>query len=126
MGFWIFMLAMDLLIPLTMIVCGWVFVNKTPQNINWIYGYRTAMSMKNKETWNFAHKHCGRIWYRVGLFMLPVSFLVILIFIRSDVDMVGTAGGILCGAQAFFLLLSIIPTEMALKKTFNKDGSYRI
>ena len=51
MGFWIFMLITDLLIPTTMMVFGKLFMKKAPDSINPVFGYRTAMSMKNKETW---------------------------------------------------------------------------
>ena len=55
MGFWVFMLFMDLLIPFTMIGFGKLFMTKLPQDINTVFGYRTTMSMKNKDTWAFAH-----------------------------------------------------------------------
>ena len=56
MGFWIFMLIMDLLLPFTMIGFGRYFTKKAPKEINSVFGYRTSMSMKNKDTWEFAHK----------------------------------------------------------------------
>ena len=64
MGFWIFMLVMDLLIPVTMVFIGKRFQKKPPKEINGIYGYRTAMSMKNKETWKYAHRCCGKLCQR--------------------------------------------------------------
>ena len=45
MGFWIFMLIIVLLIPLTMIFFGWLLFRKTPKEINYVYGYRTKRSM---------------------------------------------------------------------------------
>ena len=60
MGFWIFMLIMDLLLPFTMIGFGRYFMKKAPKEINSVFGYRTSMSMKNKDTWEFAHKYCGK------------------------------------------------------------------
>ena len=63
MGFWIFMLIMDLLIPFTMIGFGKMFLKKAPDQINYVFGYRTSMSMKNQDTWVFAHHYCGKIWY---------------------------------------------------------------
>ena len=62
MGFWIFMLIMDLLIPFTMIGFGKMFLKKAPDQINYVFGYRTSMSMKNQDTWVFAHHYCGKIW----------------------------------------------------------------
>ena len=50
MGFWIYMLVMDLLIPLTMIIWGNYFMKKAPAQINSVFGYRTPMSMKNQDT----------------------------------------------------------------------------
>ena len=61
MGFWIFMLIMVLLIPLMMIGFGRLFLKKAPGTINAAFGYRTSMSMKNKDTWEFAHRYCGRL-----------------------------------------------------------------
>ena len=68
MGFWIFMLIMDLLIPFTMIGFGKMFLKKAPDQINYVFGYRTSMSMKNQDTWVFAHHYCGKIWYICGLY----------------------------------------------------------
>ena len=75
MFFWIFMLASDLIIPLTMIRFGRLFLAQAPKNINATFGYRTTMSMKNKDTWEFAHKYCGKLWCRCGLILLPLSVM---------------------------------------------------
>lgn len=47
MGFWSFMLAMDLIIPLSMVFLGRYFARHAPGSINMLFGYRTARSMKN-------------------------------------------------------------------------------
>lgn len=51
MGFWIFMLMMNLLIPLSMIGFGWMFLKSPPKEINAVFGYRTRRSMLNPDTW---------------------------------------------------------------------------
>lgn len=81
MGFWIFMLIMDLLLPFTMIGFGRYFMKKAPKEINLVFGYRTSMSMKNKDTWEFAHKHCGKVWYFCGMVMLPITVIFMLLVI---------------------------------------------
>lgn len=125
MGFWIFMLASDLMIPFTMIGFGRYFLKTAPEEINSLFGYRTTMSMKNKDTWIFAHKYCGRLWYTGGLIMLPISIVVMLPVIGKTEDTIGTIGGILCVVQMIFLIGSIFPTEKALKSTFDKNGNRR-
>ena len=62
MGFWFFMLFMNLLMPLIMIGLGRYFMKNAPGNINIVFGYRTSMSMKNQEPWKFAHEYCGKLW----------------------------------------------------------------
>ncbi len=54
-GFWIFMLIMLLLIPFSMFGLGMYFCKNIPKEINCIFGYRTSRSMKNQDTWKFAH-----------------------------------------------------------------------
>ena len=125
MGFWIFMLIMDLLIPLTMIGFGKYFIKNAPKEINAVFGYRTSMSMKSKDTWEFAHKYCGKIWYYCGLLILPITILFLLLVIGKSKDYVGTAGGMICGMQLIPFLGSIVTTEIALKKTFDENGKRR-
>ena len=89
MGFWIYMLIIDLLLPLTMIGFGKCFLKTAPKNINTVFGYRTSMSMKNKDTWIFAHKYCGKIWFISGLIMLPLSVVVMMLVIGGSENLVG-------------------------------------
>ena len=126
MGFWIFMLCTVLLVPLIMLFFGLYFKNKSPKEINSLFGYRTTMSMKNKDSWEFAHHYCGRLWLVLGMIMLPLSVIPMLFFINQDIDVVGIAGGIIEGIQVVVLLISIFPTEKALKKTFDENGNRRI
>lgn len=125
MGFWIFMMIMDLLIPLTMIGFGSRFLTKPPKNINWAYGYRTTRSMKNEDTWLYAHSYCGRLWLKMGWALLMVSTATMLLVLGKDKDTVGGFGGMVCVLQLLCLVGSIIPTELALKKTFDEHGRRR-
>ena len=43
MGFWIFMLLMNEIVPFTMIGFGKLFLNHAPDEINMVFGYRTRM-----------------------------------------------------------------------------------
>ena len=122
MGFWIFMMTMDLLIPLTMIFYGNYFIKNVPKEINEVFGYRTSMSMKNKDTWQFAHQYFGRIWLVVGAIMIVPSMVTMLFVIGQSVGVIGTFGGILCAIQLVFLVVSIFPTEKALKDNFDQYG----
>lgn len=123
MDFWVFMLSMNLLMPFIMIVFGGIFIKKPPKEINAIYGYRTTMSKKNKDTWEFAHKYCGRLWYIIGWVLLPVSIIVMMFVLGKDEDIIGRWGSILCIMQCIPLIGTIFLTEKALKDTFDKNGT---
>lgn len=76
----IFLLIMNSLIPIMMITFGLLWKNNPPENINWAYGYRSSMSMKNAETWKFAHMHNAKIWRRSGAIWLVVSIILMSLF----------------------------------------------
>lgn len=125
MWFWWFILIMDLLVPIIMLAAGRMMWKHCPQNINGVLGYRTTRSMKNTDTWKFAHDYCGRLWEKIGLFLLVPSVLIHIPFYNSDINTIGIVSLILTTIQILVLIASIFPTEMALKKTFNSDGTRR-
>lgn len=124
-GFWIFMLIIDLLIPFVMIGFGKVWLNKPPKKINQLSGYRTTMSMKNNDTWIFAHKYFGKLWFKLGIGLLPISILPLLLVFDKSINTIGLVGGIVCSIQGILMVVPIIPTEIALKKTFDQNGKQK-
>ena len=123
MGFWIFMTVMALLIPAIMIIIGWLFSRKAPGKINHFFGYRTRRSMINRDTWEFAHKYCGKLWLKVGTTMAVLSIIPMIAVFGKDEDTTGMVGTVVELIQVMILLLSIIPVERALKKTFDDNGN---
>ena len=122
------MLAMNLLTPLTMIIFGYIYSKKPPQKpkSKFAYsGYRTPMSMKNEETWEYANRFFGKLWFRFGIAVGLISIIVLFFFIGKDKDTVGFAGMIICYVQLLAMLLPVIPTELALRRRFDKYGNRR-
>ena len=125
MAVWLLVLLFDLLLPLIMIGFGKSFMKEPPGEINSAYGYRTTRSTKNWDTWTFAHQYCGTIWYQSGRILLRITILVLFFMIGQDSDLVGTVGGVIFVIQAIPAIGVIIPTEIALSKSFDKDGNRR-
>lgn len=126
MVFWLFMLIMTLAAPLTMLILGRRFMRSPPKEISAAFGYRTSRSCQNPDTWEFAHRRFGRLWYGWGLVLLPLSVLVMLLFFDRDMAAVSMAGAALCGVQLLPLAGSVVPTEAALKRAFDGDGNRRL
>ena len=80
--------------------------------------------MKSQDAWQYAHEHCGKIWYLIGLIILLLSFasmIVLYCFLNRDTTTVGAYGSIICGVQLLTLIVSVFPTEFALKKRFDQN-----
>ena len=121
-GFYVYMLLTSLLIPVIMLVFGWIFRCRAPKKINVWYGYRSARSMKNEDTWVFAHQHIGRTWMLVGVVLLVVSVIPMIAVYGKDDDTVSVVSLVLTVVQLIPLVVSLIPTERALKNTFDENG----
>lgn len=119
MGFWIFLTICNLMIPILMIVIGKVFINHPPKKVNGIYGYRTSRSMKNQDTWNFAHLYCGKLWWKIGWIMLPLSVIGMLPAIGKNDNMAGGWGAVVITAECIAMLMTIFFVERALAKKFD-------
>ena len=89
-----------------------------PHNINSSVGYRTKRSMKNMETWKYAHDYCGRHWLKMGTVSIIPSIILMILFYNGTDNSIGIAGGAIVVIQLILLICSIIPTEKALKENF--------
>lgn len=74
--------------------------------------------MKNDETWRFAHLYHAKIWLWIGLIVLVLSMIFAYVF-RGNYEVSYLW---IISIQTFIMLLSLIPTEKALKKKFDSDG----
>ena len=122
MLFWLYMMVFVLMCPGIMVFFGRMFLRKPPDRINALFGYRTTMSMKNQNTWTLAHQVCGRFWYRWGVVLLPVSAAAMLFVLGKSTETVGTTGMVIVGVQMIPMVGVIVPTEWALRRTFDRNG----
>jgi len=123
MGIWFMLLGFNLLIPVIMLGAGKLFSKDSPKDINWIFGYRTTMSMKNEDAWSFAHKVAGAFWWKWGWVALVVTTITMLVLIGQSVELVSSAGCILMFLQLIPLIAVIPHTEKALRNVFDKNGN---
>ncbi|TBX71214.1 SdpI family protein [Flavobacterium silvisoli] len=87
-----------------------------PKKINYLYGYRTAASMKNQQTWDFAQKYSTKIMVSLGLGLIAFSFLDAVMDI-SEV----TSTGLGIGLMILGFIYMMITTEKAIKKNFPNE-----
>ena len=123
MAIWIGIAFTVIIIPALMIICGKYYIKKVPKNINHFVGYRTTRSMKNKETWKFAHNYMGKLWYKYGIVLFVISAVLMLLTIGQDEDAVGGLAAIITMVQVFVMIVPGVLTEKALKENFDEEGN---
>ena len=113
-------IAVDVMLPLILIVFGIFALAVIPRKPNWIMGYRTPMACKNQDTWVFAHKHFGKQMIIFGLVYVLLSIGRVMLMGNGASSKI--IGAVVVG-QVIAVLLALIPTEIALRKKFDKNGN---
>jgi uncharacterized membrane protein len=61
---------------LIFILVGLIFKVFPPHKINYIYGYRTKLSMKNQDTWDEAQKYSANSLIILGFIYVVTGFVI--------------------------------------------------
>ena len=113
------------LLPLVMVICGMSYTKRGPMRITRLQGYRSKMSMKNRETWDFAHKNLGDLWFKLGAPLLAVTSVVSLLVFRETTEQITTWCCVIFVIQLVIMVLPVAYTEKALKENFDENGKWR-
>ena len=111
-----------LIVPLTIAGIGLFWKKNPPRKINNFYGYRSKMSMKNQETWDFANTHCSIVMWKTGIIMTIFSLIYIFISLIINTDYL-IASIYVNMIQVIILVLCLFSTERVLKRNFDANGN---
>lgn len=115
----------NLIIPAVMLFGGYMMKTCPPRSISRWVGFRTALSMKNADTWALAHACCGRVWWKAGWISLALSVLVQLPFAKAGEETLETLALVMVLAQSFMLLGTVVYVQRELKLMFDERGRRR-
>lgn len=121
----IFLTVIAMAAPLMMVAVGSIFSKAAPKSINPIFGYRTAMSMKNEDTWSFAHAYCGRMWFICGLVFSVLTAALLAFSFKKELNTYGALAAALCFLCVLGMVWAMMLTERALKEAFDENGERR-
>ncbi|MCR9286026.1 MAG: SdpI family protein [Bacteroidetes bacterium] len=108
-----------LIIGPLIILVGYLLKKYPPKKINYIYGYRTPMSMKNENTWKEGNEYSMEMMVKMGV--LTTIFQVLMhVFFGLETSIMLSSIFLVVG-----LLLTVILTEIHLRKKFDKDGNWK-
>lgn len=91
-----------------------IFYFFPPKKINALYGYRTNKSMQNEDVWQFANSFSAKQM----LIYSAISFVFALLFVFLNPVISWQPMTLML----LSLAVSIIKTEQALNKNFDKEG----
>lgn len=103
------------LIPLLIVVVGWLLFKFPPKNINWFLGYRTKKSMKDKKAWKEANEYCGKLFFAIGLIELVISFVLFLLNYLA-IEFSETFLSIVIIIQLIPMLITVVLVEKKISK----------
>lgn len=113
------------LLPLVMVLVGMRYAKKPPKRINRLSGYRTRRSMRNWDTWSFAHMYLGDLWFKVGVPLLAITSVVSLVVFRTEEESKLVFWCyVVVAIQLLLMLIPVYYTEKALKERFDEKGKW--
>lgn len=113
----------SMVVPVVMIVMGMVYQTKLLTAKDSYLGYRSPRSMKNQDTWQFAHLKTGRLWFGWGIIMAVIT-AILLYLLRAETPQTVCAATVgICFFQVLLMILPLRMVEKALKFTFDKNGN---
>lgn len=103
------------LIPILIIVVGFIMNKYPPKKINIFVGYRTSNSMKNDNAWKEANKYCGKLWMIDGLIMFIISIIILFSNKFTIINFSETVLTVIILVQVVIMILPIFVVEKRIK-----------
>ena len=111
-------LVAGLLTPLSLLAVGIFWKVKPPAREGSGLAYRTTLSERSQETWDFAHTHISKLWIRLGILLSLITVLLVHFWVKENFTLLLW---VLAGQMAF-LCLSAFFVDTLLRTVFDGDG----
>lgn len=110
--------ALVMLVPLAMFFVGLYWRVKTPAFKTGKIVYRTEVTEKSTEVWEFVHTHCGKLWTRFGVILAVISAVLMVVFDGSYHKFIMW----LLGGQMLILCITVFMIDFLAKNLFDENG----
>ena len=104
------------IVPLIMLICGFLMYKHPPKKINFFVGYRTKKSMKNKINWKKANIYSGKIMLITGIVTTIISIIILILELLNIIRITDEILVVIILIQLLPLSVPIILTEKKLKE----------
>ena len=114
-----FCFVLLLAVPVAMFVVGIRWRKHPPAFRSGGLVYRTEITEKSPEVWEFAHIHCGKLWSRFGGIFAVIS-AALMIWLPGSYEKFFLW---ILGAQMLVMCVTILIIELFLKNLFDENGN---
>ncbi|MFL0270158.1 SdpI family protein [Candidatus Clostridium radicumherbarum] len=104
------------IIGVAVAILGLILRAYPPEQINNNHGYKTPFAMKNKDTWCEGNHFCGTMLLFSGIIFIPLSILMRYLYSNN------LSKNLSILVLFILFIVSIIFTEIHLRKLFDKNG----
>lgn len=108
--------------PIILLLSGLLLLLFPPKNRNYIYGYRTRLSSKTQQTWDFANKLAAKLLVGMGSVSLVLAIIALGAIAKLPNNLLERAYSIAVPLSAvvflLLLLMLVFIVQVKLKKMF--------
>ncbi|MDO5559462.1 MAG: SdpI family protein [Oscillospiraceae bacterium] len=123
LSFWIYFFV-SLFIFVFSFCIGNYLVKTPPKDMYQLFGYRTELSVRNQDTWDFAQVNSGRVCRIVSVTAFILALVLIIKFKTANGRLVFNLCSILVlAAQLLSLSVTFPVTEYLIFRNFHEDGT---
>lgn len=112
-----FILAM--LSPVSMFLAGLLWRLHPPKKEGGGLAYRTELSTRSQQTWDFAHTQFAKLLLRLGVILSLITVILMVVFQAHYTSFVLW----LIGGQMVFFCLAAFLVDLLLKNLFDEHGN---
>lgn len=108
-----------MIVPVAMFVIGLRWRLKPPPFKTSGLVYRTEVTERTPEIWEFAHIHCGKLWSRFGVIMAVISTVLMVVLPGSYQKFLLW----LLTAQMLIMCVTVFMIDLLSKNLFDENGN---
>lgn len=109
--------AVVMLSPAALLVIGLMWRISPPPYQSRGLAYSTELTRRNPDAWTAAHRHCARLWTRIGSISGVVSVILMVLFKENYASF---WVWIIVGQMVLFCV-SVFMVDLLLKHTFEEE-----
>lgn len=110
--------AVVMLAPAAMLIVGLLWKISPPPYQSKGLAYSTELTQKNPDAWTMAHRHCAKLWMRIGIIGGAASAALMVLFKENYISF---WVWIIVGQMALFCI-SVFMIDLLLKAQFDEKN----